>query len=336
MHRPLSILALCCALSSSTAVASAAAATVPHRWTQHDMAVRGSHRPRNAASSSPLTFHGGAGGMAIQASAKVYVVFYGTQWGTARSVGSDLTFSNDPSGMAPRVQDFLRGLFGSENWSTSATQYCDGVATGTAKCSSSSHHIAHPTRSPLAGTWYDNTYAAVSAPSETSIRASAVRAAKHFANLTPASNASAQYVIVVPTHIVPQGFGSSYCAYHSSGLSSVGTIAYTNLPYIPDAGTGCGQNLVHRGSAGTLDGVTVVEGHEYAEALTDLAPPTGWLDASGYENGDKCAWITSGSGAAKDITFPTGTFPVQSLWSNNAHSGAGGCVTFYNSASSQG
>ncbi len=46
----------------------------------------------------------------------------------------------------------------------------------------------------------------------------------------------------------------------------------------------------------------------------------------GAENGDKCAWITSGQGAATSVTISSGTFPVQSLWSNSFNSGKGGCV----------
>jgi len=303
------------------------------------MSTRSAH-PSVAATvgSSLLSYHGGISGTAIQYTPKVYVVFYGRQWGTATTIGADLTFSGDPAHMAPRVQQFLRGMYGTENWSTSTTQYCDGtsIAVGRTQCGGSGRHTKHATSSPLAGVWYDNASNAVAAPSESSIRASAVRAAKHFGNVTAASNASAQYVIVVPTHIVPPGFGSQYCAYHSSGTSAVGTIAYTNLPYIPDAGFGCGANLVNAGTAGALDGVTIVEGHEYAETLSDLLPPKGWLDSSGAENGDKCAWITSGPGKSANVTFPTGRFAVQSLWSNNAHNNAGGCVIYYNSATSQG
>ena len=45
-------------------------------------------------------------------------------------------------------------------------------------------------------------------------------------------------------------------------------ITYTNLPYITDAGSSCGEDSVN-GSSGTLDGVSIVEGHELAEAITD-------------------------------------------------------------------
>ena len=37
--------------------------------------------------------------------------------------------------------------------------------------------------------------------------------------------------------------------------------------------------------------------------------------------------ILVGPGAAANVTFTTGTFPVQSLWSNALNSDAGGCAT---------
>ena len=43
-----------------------------------------------------------------------------------------------------------------------------------------------------------------------------------------------------------------------------------------------------------IDGVTIVEGHEYAETITDQNPAGGWIDSTGYENGDKCAWVGVG------------------------------------------
>jgi len=41
------------------------------------------------------------------------------------------------------------------------------------------------------------------------------------------------------------------------------------------------------------------------------------------------AWISSGQGASADVRLTTGTFPVQSLWSNAFNSNAGGCVLSY-------
>src|SRR5207248_7370929 len=107
----------------------------------------------------------------------------------------------------------------------------------------------------------------------------------------------------------------------SSTSSSYGNIAYTNMPYITDAGASCGANFVNSGTAGRTDGITIVGGHEFAETETDIYPSTGWLDKNGSENGDKCAWISSGQGAAADITPKTGTFAVQYPRGNASNSG---------------
>ena len=128
------------------------------------------------------------------------------------------------------------------------------------------------------------------------------------------------------TDVCSHGFGTQYCAWHSATSSSYGNIAYTNLPYMTDAGRNCGANF---NGLGPYAGITIVGGHEMAETITDQFPSSGWLDSSGAENGDKCAWISSGQGASADITLSTGTFAVQSLWSNAFNSGAGGCVPSY-------
>ncbi len=71
--------------------------------------------------------------------------------------------------------------------------------------------------------------------------------------------------------------------------------------------------------------MTIVEGHEYAETITDQFPAGGWTDSTGAEDGDKCAWISSGQGASQNISLTTGSFAVQSTWANDFNSGAGGC-----------
>jgi serine protease len=86
---------------------------------------------------------------------------------------------------------------------------------------------------------------------------------------------------------------------------------------------------VNGGSKGLTDGITIVGGHEFAETETDIFPDGGWLDRNGAENGDKCAWISSGQGASANVSFNGASFPVQSLWSNAFNSGAGGCVLSY-------
>jgi len=259
-----------------------------------------------------LAYRGGIGGIGVETAPKVYLVLWGSQWN-----------NNDPYGEAGRLQDFFNGVGGS-SWLNSVSQYCQGVASGTTTCPTNSQHAGNQANIYVA-TWQDNTSAAPAHPTQSQLAAEAVSAAGHWGNTSSATNNTVQYVIATATGNSASGFGTQYCAWHSSTSSSYGNIAYTNLPYITDAGPSCGSNFVNSGSSGATDGVTIVEGHELAETITDQFPNGGWLDRNGEENGDKCAWISSGSGASRDITLPTGSFAVQTLWSNANN----GCVISY-------
>jgi serine protease len=300
-------------------VSTASTSTSPPAASPHLNAPRHS-RPTGGGGSTLLNYHGGvsdgaAGTVGVETTPGVYIVFWGSQWN-----------NNDPSGEANQVQNFLGGLYQSgastnDNWSLSTTQYCQGVANGATSCSAGTP-VTAPTASPVLGVWSDNTSAAPSKPRQSQLAGEAVRAAGHFGNASATQNASVQYVIATAHGNNAQGFGTSYCAWHSSVNSSAGQIAYTNLPYITDAGASCGANFV----SSAIDGITIVEGHEYAETVTDQYPNGGWLDGSGAENGDKCAWISPGSpGGSAAITLSTGTFAVQSLWSNSLP----GCAVYY-------
>ncbi|MCU1586853.1 MAG: hypothetical protein JWN31_346, partial [Frankiales bacterium] len=198
-------------------------------------------------------------------------------------------------------------------------------------CPASAPHVGLPNGALVKGVWFDDSSLAIPAtvgvlnvPSVDQMGAEAVRAAAHFGNTSPTSNTQTQYVIALPSHFLSPGEGY-YCAYHSSVSSNYGAVAYTNLPYLTDVGLSCGQNSVN--ANGTYDGVSIVEGHEYMETITDMRPRTGWSDTGGQENGDKCAWISSGQGAMDNLHLSTGTYPVQSTWSNAFANGDGGCVT---------
>jgi len=266
-----------------------------------------------ASAANDLSYHGGIGGIGVETSPKIYLVLWGSQWN-----------NNDPSGEAAILENFYRGV-GSNSWANSVTQYCQGVVSGTVSCNGSGQAAGNPA-GIFAAVWADNASSAPSHPRQSQLAAEAVRAAEHFGNSTAASNASVQYVIATATGNNSRGFGTQYCAYHSATSSAVGNVAYTNLPYITDAGASCGANF---NGLGPNAGITIVGGHEMAETMTDQFPNGGWLDSSGAENGDKCAWISSGQGAAADINLSTGTFPVQSLWSNAFSGGSGGCVLSY-------
>jgi hypothetical protein len=268
-------------------------------------------RPRH---TNNLSYNGGVSGIGVETGPKVYLVLWGSQWN-----------SNDPSGESGILQSFL-GHVGGSSWLHSVTQYCQGVATGTITCPSGSAFAGYGVTFGSSAVWADNASAAPSSPTQSQLAAEAVRAASHFGNTASGSNNSTQYVIATATGNNASGFGTQYCAWHSSTSSSYGNIAYTNLPYITDAGASCGANF---NGLGSKAGITIVEGHEMAETITDQFPNGGWLDRQGEENGDKCAWISSGQGASASVSMNGASYPVQSLWSNAFNNNGGGCVLSY-------
>jgi len=279
-------------------------------------AARGAHgKPGGGGSATNnLLYGGGVGGIGVETAPKVYLVIWGSQWN-----------NNDPSNEVSLLQSFLSTVGGS-GWLNSVTQYCQGVPSGTQFCNGSGTPAGNQS-GMYVGIWYDTGTAAPHTPKQSDLAAEAVRAAQHFGNTASGSNATTQYIIATASGDNPKGFGHQYCAWHSYTSSSYGNVAYTNLPYITDAGSSCGANF---NGLGPDAGITMVSGHELAETITDQFPSGGWLDSGGSENGDKCAWISSGQGASADVKFPDGnTYAVQSLWSNAFNSGSGGCVMSY-------
>ena len=260
-----------------------------------------------------LAFGGGIDGIGVTSGTpKVYLVFYGSQW----------TGGGDPNGAATYLQKLFTGLgTGGEHWSGTMTQYCDGptVPRGATTCNTANTpHVGYPSAGALAGVWFDTAAPSPSSATISQLAQEAVNAAAHFGNTTAASNRYAQYVVVSPSGTHPDGFGSAnFCAWHSYTTSSYGDLPYTNMPYVTDLGASCGENFVNPGSAGLLDGFSIVNGHEYAETLTDQLPAGGWTTRSGSENGDLCAWISSGQGAAANVSMGNGAYAMQSTWSND-------------------
>jgi len=287
-------------------------ATVEDMKRFREATLRGANpQVQDANTSKNLSYHGGIGGIGVETAPRIFLVLWGSQWN-----------SGDPSGEQAILENFYSGAGGS-SWLNSVTQYCQDVPAGTVFCNGAGTAAGNQ-KGILAAVWMDNASPAPSRPRQSQIAAEAVRAAQHFGNSTASSNASVQYVIATASGNNSRGFGTQYCAYHSATSSSVGNVAYTNLPYITDAGASCGANF---NGLGADAGITIVTGHEMAETITDQFPSGGWLDSSGAENGDKCAWISSGQGAAAEVTLSNGSrFPVQSLWSNAFNSGSGGCV----------
>jgi hypothetical protein len=274
-----------------------------------------------------LVYNGGP----VQHTPKVYVVFWGSSWASnAGEQAAEQYLLSFYTGLGPS----------SETWSTVTSQYGDG-----------SGHPAFGS-SVLAGSVNDTTTPQNPLTID-ELAAEATSAQSHF-GITDTSNA--QIVIATESgtcyadqsniglglfagscgnvQIPSQNGPPLYCAYHSSNATTSNLsgpfLPFVVLPYQPDAQDECGQDFVN--PFGTFDGFSIVGGHEYAETITDpdqnLLSTLAWVDlsdsVSGGEVADKCAWGGQPFGRTfpyGNITLSTGTFAMQSLWSNSA----GGC-----------
>jgi hypothetical protein len=299
--------ALCsAALAASLSIASAAAprfdlpkgASPAAGWhydngllisNRNIMPPRGHQRVRPNLCCAQLVYNGGP----VQNNPTVFLTFWG--------------WPNDPNNEGNYLYRFLNGV-GGFGWLATLTQY----------------GISNPRHQLLAVHIFHDATAIPASPTDAQIAQEAISSATHFGG----PNANASYVIATPTGHNSSGFPASFCAYHSSVADGGTVIAYTNLPYISDAGSTCGQFSVNPSTlpdgGGLLDGVSIVEGHELAETQTDPQPFTGWNNSTYGEIGDMCAWTN-----LANMEVVTGTFAVQTLFSNNASNAQGNCVQVY-------
>ncbi len=287
-----------------------------------------------ATGQQTLTYGGGVNGVGVlSGQSKVYLIFYGTQWGSQSTDGNgNAKFTNDAAGAAGAAQQMFKGIgTGAELWSAELTQWCDGpnISSGAVSCPSNAKFIPYQSGGVLSGVWYDNSAASPSAATGAQLAQEALKAASHFGNTSAASNRYAYYVILSPKGTNPDNYQGQYCAWHDwqgdyAVSSTVGDIAFSNQPYNIDSGAGCGVGFVN--SPGTLDGYTMTLGHEWHEMMSDQFPAGGWTNKTGgtyngQENSDECAWIAAGqAGGAANVTMGNGTYAEQASWSNDTNS----------------
>lgn len=108
---------------------------------------------------------------------------------------------------------------------------------------------------------------------------------------------------------------NTFCAYHSFFGSNT---IYAAMPYAASFSCNPGTSPNHNDADQTIN----VTSHEQMEAATDPLL-NAWLDASGNEIGDKCAWkfgARNSSGA--DVTWNGHGYILQKEWDNHRK----GCV----------
>ena len=170
--------------------------------------------PQVGAVTGPetLSYGGGIDGIGVQSGhSKVYLVFYGTQWGTqSTDANGNLKFSGDPAGAAGAAQQMFKGIgTNGETWSADLTQWCDGPNVSSGATSCPTQRDLHPVperRRAVRRLVRQRGGLAVPRPRATSWAQEAVNAAAHFGNTTAASNRYAYYVILSPHGTNPDSY----------------------------------------------------------------------------------------------------------------------------------
>ena len=133
------------------------------------------------------------------------------------------------------------------------------------------------------------------------------------------SNVDAHGVYFVYTSNFPRG--GNFCAWHSYTTSNGTSFSVAYMPNTTGV-AGCDPgNLYGVGGTEGLRSLANVTAHEFMEAVTDALPANGsygWIDSSGSEIGDKCAWQFSGKVTLGNKT----TWQLQEEWDNSSS----GCV----------
>jgi hypothetical protein len=288
--------------------------------------------PPGVAAGQPMPVNMAYFGGKVQVRPKIYLVLWG--WGEPGAFDHSSAGypASDPDGVGALMARFVAAI-GGTSWANVAAQYYQSNYDGTYT------NVGNPPHE-LAGVWSDNATPIHDNLSPLELAQEAARAAQHFgiADLT-----NAQVVVATPQKFNEAGFNqSSYCAWHdfTTPLSYPGVtagMAFVNMPYVLNAGGGCGKDFVNPAPGGDLDGVTIVLGHEIAETLTDpgaessagLVQYGAWFDYQSWEIGDKCAWVGDGlqvPGAPFNMVGSDGaSYPVQTLWSDSSLNGVGYC-----------
>jgi len=229
----------------------------------------------------PVHYHGGP--------VQVHPKFFVSYWGFNRR-------GSDPNGEQFYLTNFLAGIGGSR-WLSDVTQYYEVV--------SGFRHFVHNGVGEMQGAWVDTT-SIPSFPTDAQIQSAAKRLIAHFG-----FNKDATYFVATSHNHNTLGFGTQFCAYHNFLTVGGRQAVYVNMPYMSDAGATCGEHAVNPGPSGVLDGVSIIGAVIVGDAQTDPFPPSGWITDDGRQVGSDCSGTN-----LRDITFSTGTFAIEGLWSN--------------------
>jgi len=245
--------------------------------------VAGIHWARNAAPSRPgggsanLVYHGGP---VMTAGATVEAIFWGTSWGDSSFIGDKMS----------GLQSFYGGMGGSP-YDATTSEYTDfsGAHVGSGVSLTATHIdlLAAPRNGNKTSPILE----------EACSRAATLRA-------------DGYYPVYVDT---PRGH-AGFCAWHSAGTCPNGAKIQFAFFFNLDGDAACDPQDTSGLHSPGMAALANVSGHELSEALTDPHLDA-WLDSSGAENADKCAWVFG----TPLVTFSNHSqWKIQGNWSNAA------------------
>jgi hypothetical protein len=244
------------------------------------------HAARPGGSRSPLmTYHGGK----IMPTANSKAIFWGPSWANASFVGDKIS----------GLDSWYTG-FSNSNYAATSDEYTGSNGQVGSTTTYAGHVID---TSPAAG------------GSNTSAILAEVAKMITTSDLD-LSGGNGYYPVYTD---LPRGH-AGYCAWHSAGTIGGTTVQFAFFWKL-DGDPGCDPQDTTTGHSQGLAALANVTGHELSEARSDPAGPGAWYDASGAENGDKCAWTFN----ARSVSFPDGKlWKLQGEWSNAAYTAGTG------------
>lgn len=307
----LAVLALCVAGVAAFGGASSTSRAGSSLSYLAPMGGKGSHR--SASGPALLQYWGGA----VMRTNTTYAIFW-------LPSGTTLSYGGNNSGYEAAIAQFLGDVAHDSGTAANVfgldTQYYDTLSGGQTPIAYNSTFGGYavatdplPSKQCSDGT---DLYCVTDAQLQTELKS--VIAAKGW----PQDTSHAYFVFT------PAGLGScsgtmcsygSYCAYHGAFTGTAGRILYGNEPWLYGH-SGCDTGQYPNG--GQADPTINVLSHELSEAITDPVPNFGWLDSTGSEIGDKCAWtfgtLSGTKGSQYNETINTHHYVLQEEFDNKS------------------
>ncbi len=239
-----------------------------------------------AAATANMTYHGGK----IMPTVVAKAIFWGPSWASAAYVGDKIS----------GLDSFYVGHNGS-NYAKTVNEYTGSNGTVGASLTYQGHVVDTST---------------ASGGSRTSTILNEVCKMVTAGQISPDPAGNGYY----PVYTDIKRGNAGYCAWHSAGSCGGVNLQFAYFFDLTND-AGCNPSDSQTGHSQPLAALANVSAHELEEARSDPANPGAWYDASGAENGDKCAWTFN----VPFVTFTNGSiWKLQGEWSNKAYSAGTG------------